>query len=115
MSEDNTIEDLRDLLFNTMKKLKEGTIDVPQAKAMTNIAQAVINSAKVEVDFIRAVGGIGTGTGFIPLEPKGMKPKQLKEGISEMCQCTVIETTDVRKDKKTGTYYHVICNKQMTK
>jgi len=53
-----------------MNKLNNGEISVEDAKAITGLAQAMIGTAKVEVEFIRAVGGIATGTGFIPLEPK---------------------------------------------
>jgi len=62
-----------------MKKLNDGKISVEDAKAITGLAQAMIGTAKVEVEFIKAVGGIATGTGFIPLEPKklgnGEEPK----------------------------------------
>jgi len=57
-------------LFESMERLKNGEMDIEEAKAMTGLAQTMIGTAKVEVDFIRAVGGIATGTGFIPLEPK---------------------------------------------
>lgn len=53
-----------------MNKLNGGEISVEDAKAITGLAQAMIGTAKVEVEFIKAVGGIATGTGFIPLEPK---------------------------------------------
>lgn len=66
----NKIEDLRDHLFETIEMLKEGKMETGDAKAITNAAQTIINSAKVEVDFIKAMGGIGEGTGFIPLEAK---------------------------------------------
>jgi hypothetical protein len=69
----NSIEDLRNHLFETIELLKDKKIEPAEAKAITNAAQVIINSAKVEVDFIKALGGIGEGTGFIPLEPKKLK------------------------------------------
>ncbi len=66
----NKIPDLRDHLFDTIEQLKTGKMELQTAKAITNAAQTIINSAKVEVDFIKAMGGIGEGTGFIPLESK---------------------------------------------
>ena len=72
MSTKNTIEDLRNHMFDTIDLLKEKKIDISDAKAITNACQTILNSAKVEVDFIKVMGGIGEGTGFIPLEP--MKP-----------------------------------------
>ncbi|MFH0757348.1 MAG: hypothetical protein V2B15_08685 [Bacteroidota bacterium] len=77
----NKIEDLRDHLFETIELLKAGKLQTGDAKAITNAAQTIINSAKVEVDFIKAMGGIGEGSGFIPLEVRkpqipSLKPKE---------------------------------------
>ena len=76
MSEENKenkkpseIQDLRTHLFDALEKLKSREIDIDDARAIVGIAQVIVDSAKVEVDFIKAVGGIATGTGFIPLEP----------------------------------------------
>jgi hypothetical protein len=57
MSKNKTIGDLRDAMFDTMDGLKNGTITVEQAKAMSGIGQVIIASAKVEVDYIRANNG----------------------------------------------------------
>ena len=70
---EKTVKDLRETLFDTLDKLKDGTIELDKAKAITNVSQTIVNSAKVEVDFIKAVGGIATGSGFIPLEPKNLE------------------------------------------
>ena len=79
----NSIEDLRNHMFETIELLKNGEIDSKDAKAITNAAQTIINSAKVEVDFIKAMGGIGEGTGFIPLEPKKPGMKALTDNKEE--------------------------------
>lgn len=63
----NNVNDLREHLFTALKGLKEGTIDVDRAKAMSEVAQVIINSAKVEVEFAKATGGT-SGTGFLPIE-----------------------------------------------
>ncbi len=67
----NKIEDLRDHLFFTIEALldEEKPMDVTRAKAVSNAAQAIINSAKVEVDFIKVTGAVA-GSGFIPMEPR---------------------------------------------
>lgn len=57
MSKNKTIGDLRDAMFEAMAGLKDGTITVEQAKAMSGIGQVIIASAKVEVDYIRANNG----------------------------------------------------------
>lgn len=51
------ISDLRDGLFEAMQMLKDGKLSVEQAKAISDMSQVVINSAKVEVDYIRANNG----------------------------------------------------------
>jgi len=58
------IEDLRETLFDTIEGIKTGKIDVEKAKAITNIAQVIVNSAKAEVDFLKNVNSQGN-TGFI--------------------------------------------------
>lgn len=51
------ISDLRDGLFDAIALLKEGKLSVEQAKAISEMGQVIINSAKVEVDYIRANNG----------------------------------------------------------
>lgn len=53
----NNIETLREHLFATLQGLKDQSIDTETAKTMGEIGQVLINSAKVEVDFVRANGG----------------------------------------------------------
>lgn len=66
----NKIEDLRNHLFSTIESLmdEDKPMDLDRAKAIAEVAQTIINSAKVEVDFMNKVGGAGTG--FIPTEKK---------------------------------------------
>jgi hypothetical protein len=63
------IADLREALFDVIEGVKDGKIDVDRARTITSIAQVIVNSAKVEVDFIQAIGH-GKGTGFIGEEVK---------------------------------------------
>jgi len=58
----NKIEDLRNHLFATLEALQDqdNPMDLDRAKAIADVAQVVINSAKVEVEYINKVGGIGT-------------------------------------------------------
>lgn len=51
------ISDLRDGLFDAMQMLKDGKLTVDQAKAISDMGQVIINSAKVEVDYIKANNG----------------------------------------------------------
>ena len=67
----NDIEELRGHLFDTLRGLKDGTVDVEKAKAMSNLAGTIIETAKVEVDYMRVTGE--SGTSFIKAE----KPEAL--------------------------------------
>ncbi len=64
MSNDNTITGLRDIMFKTLRGIQDGTLDVDKAKAINDTAQTIINSAKVEVEFLKATGSPAS-TGFI--------------------------------------------------
>jgi hypothetical protein len=66
----NTITALRGHLFDTLRALKDPTnpMDIERAKAVSDVAQTIINSAKVEVDHLKITGG--KGSGFIPEAPQ---------------------------------------------
>lgn len=70
----NKIEDLRNLLFEQIEKLMDDESDTEKetarAEAIANLASVIVNSAKVEIDFLKMMGTEGTGTGFIPVEKK---------------------------------------------
>jgi hypothetical protein len=76
----NNVNDLRAHLFAALKGLKDGSVDVNTAKAMSEVAQVIINSAKVEVEFAKATGGT-SGTGFLPIETDAA-PTSLPKGIT---------------------------------
>lgn len=55
----NKIEDLRNHLFETLEMLKdpERPMELDRARAISDVAQTIINSAKVEVELAKVVGG----------------------------------------------------------
>ncbi len=61
----NKMSDLRDHLFETLEALKDPDkpMDLQRAKTISEVAQTIINSAKVEVEFIKVIDG-GTGGEF---------------------------------------------------
>lgn len=77
MSEDNTppkedIVALRSILFDTLHGLKNKTLDVQRAEAIRDVAQVIVNSAKVEVDAMKVSGGIvGKDNSFFKTLPNG--------------------------------------------
>lgn len=56
----NSIEDLRNHLFETIEGLKdpEHPMDIARAKAIAEVAKTVIDTARVEVDYIKATDQI---------------------------------------------------------
>ena len=62
----NKIDDLRNHLFCALEALqdKESPMDLDRAKTIADVAQVIVNSAKVECDFIKLTGSAGSG--FIP-------------------------------------------------
>lgn len=61
----NDINDLRSHLFDALRGLKDKSMDLETAKGIADIGQVIINSAKVEVDYMKATGE-QVGSGFIP-------------------------------------------------
>ena len=54
----NKIEDLRNHLFATLEALqdKDNPMDLDRAKAIANVAQVVVDSARVECDAMKITG-----------------------------------------------------------
>lgn len=63
-----TIADLRTHLFDAIEGLKAGTLELDKARAIADLGQTVINSAKVEVEYIKASGNT-QGSGFMAQLP----------------------------------------------
>jgi hypothetical protein len=55
----NTIKDLRDHLFEVIEGLKDtdSPMEIERARAVSDVAQTIINTAKAEIDLVKAVGG----------------------------------------------------------
>lgn len=69
----NKISDLRDHLFETLEALKDPDkpMEIERAKAISDVAQTIINSAKVEVDMARAICATGPGSAAFFGLPEG--------------------------------------------
>lgn len=55
------IQDLRGALFATLDEFRSGNRSAEEVKAICEISQVIINTAKVEVDFIKTNGGGDSG------------------------------------------------------
>lgn len=51
------ITELRKHLFATLTGVKDGSIDLDKARAVNEIGKTLVDTAKVEVDYLRATGG----------------------------------------------------------
>lgn len=63
----NKIDDLRRHLFETLEALKDedNPMDLDRARAVANVARVIVDSAKVEVEFLKVTGTVRS-TGFLP-------------------------------------------------
>lgn len=69
----NKIEDLRNHLFETIEKVKDGDMPLDRAKVVAELAQVIINSAKAETDHLKALD-MTRGSGFIPEDDRPAIP-----------------------------------------
>jgi len=62
----NKISDLRNHLFSVLEELTDpdSTYDIAKAKVVADVAQVIINSANVENQYLKIIGGTH-GSGFI--------------------------------------------------
>lgn len=52
----NNFDSMREIIFDSMKMVKERKLTPDEAKSISILGQTIINSVKVEVDFIKASG-----------------------------------------------------------
>lgn len=69
-----TITEVRSILLDTLKDLRDPNkpMDLDRAKTVVQVAQTLIDSGKVEVEAMKALGAI-SGSGFIEVDT-GMPP-----------------------------------------
>lgn len=67
MAPKNKIEDLRNHLFETLEALKdeEKPMELDRARAIADVAKVIVESAKVEVNFLKVTGALRS-TNFLP-------------------------------------------------
>lgn len=74
----NKIEDLRNHLFAQLERLSDTELDlnkeIDRAASMCQVAETIISTAKVEVEFIKATTQDGdASTGFFPIAKEQRK------------------------------------------
>lgn len=80
-----TINDLRSRLFATIDGVRDGSVSIDQAKQISDLSQVIVNTAKVEVDYLRANNGgessfieTAVGNGNLPTGITGRMVHRLK-------------------------------------
>lgn len=53
----NDITTLRQHLFDALQGVKDGSLDLDKARAINDLGKTITDTAKVEVDYLRATGG----------------------------------------------------------
>lgn len=67
-----TTQGLRDVLFDEIEELRSGKGDPAKAMAIAHLAKQIINTARIEMDFVRTIAaseatGKPIGLGHLPL------------------------------------------------
>ncbi len=89
----NKMSDLRNHLFEALEALKDEDkpMALDRARAISEVAQTIINSAKVEVDLVRAAGA-SHGSEFF----------QIVEESRELPKMASLEPRQIAAAKKAG-------------
>lgn len=73
MSKDNDIGKLRDLLFETLEGVKSGCTDLDRARSINEISKTLVDTARVEVEYLKTTGG--QRAPFLESEEEEERPK----------------------------------------
>jgi hypothetical protein len=83
-----TIEDLREHLFAAIAGVKAGTTTVEQAKTISELSHVIVNTAKVEIDYLRVTDcgessfiSTAVGRNNLPVGLRGVTREALPNGI----------------------------------
>lgn len=82
------IQALREHLFNTLQALQdtENPMDIERAKAICQVGDVIVDTAKAEIDFAKVIGNVDTqffhkqGLPIAPQLPHEAETKQTKTG-----------------------------------
>ena len=61
----NDLAALRAVLFDTLRGVRNGSTDLDQARAVNSLAQTLVDTGRLEVEYARAIGG-EISSGFLP-------------------------------------------------
>lgn len=77
----NKNSDLRDHLFEVLESLKdnEDPMNLERAKAVCEVAQVIINSAKVDVEMAKAVGSLNHSNLFFGITEESRELPRIEQ------------------------------------
>ena len=78
MTEKNNIETLRGYLFDAIRGLNAGTVDVATARAMSAVASEISKTAKLEIDYMVQTGKTRRVEYIEADKIEGMTPPKLR-------------------------------------
>jgi hypothetical protein len=78
---DKGISDLRAALFDTLQAVRSGDLDIEKAKAVNELAKTLVDTARVEVEYIKQAGG-GESAFLDTAVGNDNLPKGLPNGIT---------------------------------
>jgi len=79
MTDKNNLNELNQILFDTLKGVKDGSVKKEEAKVIKELSDSIINNAKVQLDGFKFTKGIGTNVSFLGIEGKGIKAEKSKD------------------------------------
>lgn len=102
------IDDLRELLFNAIEGVKDGTLDIEKAKMIGTLSQVMVKSAAVEVKHAQVTGQKGATflirpKRFLPGSPVCVSIGWLGDEPDGDILCRYASLADGQHDQKTVT------------
>lgn len=91
MKSKNNIDELRGVLFETLRDLRAGKIEVDRAKAVNETAQVLINSLKAEADIHRYAGGKSSFVCIEAVTEDAVDGGDNEEASKEPAKLTIID------------------------
>ena len=114
----NKVSDLRDHLFASIEALRDADPkdlerEIARARAVSGVAQVIIESAKVEVDLVSAVGASGLGTNFMSLPPEESRElPRLVSGEREAVNCACGALSEGWPDNMCQNCWEAYCDRE---
>jgi hypothetical protein len=96
------IDDLRTHLFETLVALRDkaNPMDLDRARAIADVSKVIVESAKVEVDFLKVTGATKS-TNFLPIEDEAparpalpARPQAVSPAVSPAAETKPVRQVD---------------------